>query len=303
MPSYTKNDIHVDDTINYEELNDSLKSINDIEYLRKKVVDFFKNNEKKSNNIDKLIEQKEEEKKKLNNDIQQLKKEKCQLFNIERSIIDIQKEYKLNFANVRKNNEELSKNHIMYINDYSTPKIHLITQGNLIKDEDGYCVEDIVSANELNIKVSFGDIIDTTGYRHYSYSFVDENLNLINTQRKDALDQEYCVTLPLEISRYFRDTLKKYKSIEEKTCILAYELPYWDKTVKTYQVPRNSNYLYTYYFDYDLYEWILKAEPIYQSTNLKVYPNAKLRENMEFINFDNLEDSSDEDYNNTNNGY
>ena len=67
-----------------------------------------------------------------------------------------------------------------------------------------------------------------------------------NTQRKCALDQEYCVTLPLEISRYFRDTLKKYKSIEEKTCILAYELPYWDKTVKTYQVPRNANYLYTY---------------------------------------------------------
>jgi len=181
MPSYTKNDIHVDDTINYEELSNSLKCINDKEYLRNKIELFFRNNEKKSNNIDKLIEQKEEEKKKLNNDIQQLKKEKCQLFNIERSIIkDMQvKEYKLHIANVRKNNEELSKKHIMFIDDYSTPKIHLITQDNLIKDEDGYCVEDIVSANELNIKVSFGDIIDKSIHRHYGYTFVDADFNLI----------------------------------------------------------------------------------------------------------------------------
>ena len=40
----------------------------------------------------------------------------------------------------------------------------------------------------------------------------------------------------------------------------------------------------------------VKAEPIYHDTNLKVYTNAKLRENLELINFDELEDSEYEDY-------
>lgn len=307
MPAYTENGvIYVTDNIRYEELNNSLKYINDLEFLRSKIELFFKNNEQKSNNIDKLIKQKEEEIKKINHEIDQLKKEKCHLFNIERSIIkDMQvKEYKSHITNVRKNNEELSKKHIMFIDDYRTPKIHEITKDNLINEEDEnvyYCLENIVNVKQLkDIKVSFGDIIDKSPQRHYGYTFVDEKLNLINTQREDALDQEFGVTVPLEISRYFRDTLKKYKSIEEEGCIQAYELPYWDKTVKTYQVPRNANYLYTYYFDYDLYEWILKAEPIYHDTNLKVYSNAKLRENLELIDFDEVEDSTDEDYDTNN---
>ena len=309
MPAYTENGvIYVSDDIRYQELNDSLKSINDIEYLRKKIVDFFQNNEQKSNNIDKLIKQKEEEIKKINLEIDQLKKEKCHLFNIERSVIKHvqQEEFKSIIANVRKNNEELSKKHIMFIDDYSTPMIHEITEDNLIKNEDEdedeyYSIENIINVKQLkDIKVSFGDIIDKSRHRHYGYTFVGADFSLINTEREDALDQEFGVTVPLEISRYFKDTLKKYKPIEEEACIQAYELPYWDKTVKTYQVPRNANYLYTYYFDYDLYEWILKAEPIYHHTNLKVYSNAKLREDLILINFDELEDSTDEDYDTNN---
>ena len=46
MPSYTQNDIHVADTINYEEFSNSLKCINDKEYLRNKIELFFRNNEK-----------------------------------------------------------------------------------------------------------------------------------------------------------------------------------------------------------------------------------------------------------------
>ena len=304
MPAYTENDvIYVSDNIRYEEFSNSLKYINDPNFLRSKIELFFRNNEQKSNNIDKLIKQKEEEIKKINHEIQQLKKEKCHLFNIERSIIKHvqQEEYKSYIVNVRKNNEELSKKHIMFIDDYSAPKIHELTEDNLIKNEDEdeyFCIEDdIVNVKQLkDIKVSFGDIIDKSRHRHYGYTFVGTDLNLINTQREDSLDQEFGVTVPLETSRYFKDTLKKYKSIEEEACIQAYELPYWDKTVKSYQVPRNANYLYTYYFDYDLYKWILKAEPIYHDTNLKVYTNAKLRENLELINFDELEDSDYENY-------
>ena len=104
---------------------------------------------------------------------------------------------------------------------------------------------------------NFGDIVDTTGYRHYSYQFVGKEGDLKDSSRYDRYDDyswniEDGVIVPLEITRYLTDSLAKYKL--GKNCIVIYELPFWDKTVQKYDVP--ENHLYEYRFDFDKSDWI-----------------------------------------------
>ena len=101
---------------------------------------------------------------------------------------------------------------------------------------------------------NFGDIVDTSGYRHYSYEFVGKEGVLKNSSRDENPDYviETGVTVPLEITRYLTDSLAKYKL--GKNCVILYELPFWDKTVQKYDVP--ENHLYEYRFDFDESDWI-----------------------------------------------
>ena len=101
---------------------------------------------------------------------------------------------------------------------------------------------------------NFGDIVDTSGYRHYSYQFVGKEGILKNSSRYDdySWNIEDGVIVPLEITRYLNDSLAKYKI--GQNCIVIYELPFWDKTVQKYDVP--EKHLYEYRFDFDESDWI-----------------------------------------------
>ena len=117
-----------------------------------------------------------------------------------------------------------------------------------------------ISEVECESEPKFGDIIDFTGYRHYSWMFVGKDGKLLPASgnydcHPFADNIEYGVVVPIEISRYLEDPWKKYSSIE---CIQAYELPYNSKIVQSYKnVPKDC--LYTYLFDYDSGEWQLYA--------------------------------------------
>ena len=122
--------------------------------------------------------------------------------------------------------------------------------------------------------LKFGDIIDTGGISHIGWRFVGEN-NTLFSAHLDIPDYEHGTTVPIEISRMYMDTVAIYqkevkeeeeeekekknknKKYEEKfPAIYAYELPFWNKTVKKYDGPKNSKFFFTYeYLYYDGYKW------------------------------------------------
>jgi len=120
--------------------------------------------------------------------------------------------------------------------------------------------------------LKIGDIIDTGGLRHIGWRFLGEN-NTLESAHLDIPDYEHGTTVPIEISRKYMDTVALYqkevkqeeeekkknknKKYEEKfPAIYAYELPYWDKTVEKYDVPKNSKFFFTYeYLYYEDYKW------------------------------------------------
>tara|TARA_A100001011_G_C14179781_1_gene786316 strand:+ start:424 stop:1143 length:720 start_codon:yes stop_codon:yes gene_type:complete len=107
--------------------------------------------------------------------------------------------------------------------------------------------------------INFGDIIDPTGYRHYSYTFVAKDGSLVNTNRHhhNVIDQEFGVTVPFDICKHLSDAVSKYKHyiVKGNEVIVSFELPYHDVTVQKYKVP--ENHLYEYVFDYDTDIWDL----------------------------------------------
>lgn len=111
-----------------------------------------------------------------------------------------------------------------------------------------------IENNIENERLNFGDIVDTNGHRHYGYSFCGKDGALVNTSRYDdySWNIEDGVIVPLEITRYLTDTLSKYKLGEN--CIVIYELPFWDKTVQKYDVPKD--HLYEYRFDFEESDWV-----------------------------------------------
>ena len=86
-----------------------------------------------------------------------------------------------------------------------------------------------ISQTDLSIDdVKFGDILEFTGYRHYSLLYVGKNGSLetcnYDTGYSDVI--EAGSTVPANITRYLKDPWKKYSSIE---CIQSYEITYDSK--------------------------------------------------------------------------
>lgn len=126
-------------------------------------------------------------------------------------------------------------------------------------DEDD--TSNIIHINQLNIESEpkFGDMLDFTGYRHYSIKFVGKDGSVISNNYCTGLDDniECGLQVPADICRYLKDPWKKYQSnIDE--CIGAFELPVNSKIVKGYKnVPENC--LYTYLRNWDMGDWELTA--------------------------------------------
>ena len=117
-----------------------------------------------------------------------------------------------------------------------------------------------ISDVECECEPKFGDILDFTGYRHYSWMFVGKNGKLFHASGNYDChcysdNIEYGVVVPIEISRYLEDPWKKYSS---NACVQAYELTYNSKIVQNYKnVPKDC--LYTYlvneYEQWELYAY------------------------------------------------
>ena len=91
----------------------------------------------------------------------------------------------------------------------------------------------------------FGDILDTTGNRHYGYTFVGKDGLCENTTRQNCIDSEDGVTVPINICKYLTDAVSKYSNLGfYESCILVYELPYYDVTVQKYNVKKGHMYEY-----------------------------------------------------------
>ena len=112
------------------------------------------------------------------------------------------------------------------------------------KDEDiSYDLKDCKWFEENSFK--FGDILDVGGNRHYGYTFVGKNGLCQNTKRINTIDSEEGVTVPINISKYLTDTVSKYSNLKyDESCILVYELPYYDVTVQKYNVKKDHMYEY-----------------------------------------------------------
>ena len=179
--------------------------------------------EKVNNNIDfvnDIIKSKEEELKKILKFKDSLKQEKKDILE---KINDIERELKL-----RQEIEQEKKNLIVPSyeekEDNSPATIHY-------ENDDNSCFK-------------FGDIVDTTGNRHYGFTFVGKNGSFQNTTRKNV-DFEDGITVPINISKYLTDTVSKYSNLKYgESSILAYELPYHDVTVQKYNVKENHMYEY-----------------------------------------------------------
>jgi hypothetical protein len=125
---------------------------------------------------------------------------------------------------------------------------------------DYYTIQDLKGDTSC---FNFGDIVDTSCNRHYGFKFVGKNGSFQNTTRRNSVDHEEGLTVPIEISKYLIDTVSKYSNLDyELSSILAYELPYNDVTVQKYKVKKN--YMYEYVcWDYknecyDIDKWYLE---------------------------------------------
>lgn len=130
-------------------------------------------------------------------------------------------------------------------------------------DSDNEDISNITNINQVEVDGTpkFGDILDFTGYRHYSWMFVGKNNKLIHSNGMYECHPFYDnieagAVVPQDICKYLRDPWKKYMSISE---IQAYEVLYNSTIVQKYRnVPKNC--LYVYMLDYDeSYDWELYA--------------------------------------------
>ena len=209
-----------------------------------------------------------------------LKKQELSMLNDRLKVIQDAKVAKANAEYLKKREIEIAKEQaamlaqidnekrmLNFTMEQSTPA-RVLTANIIIRDDEGEIVDwNLVSSEITHIssvftsrEPKFGDIIDFTGYRHYSWMFVGKDGKLLapsgNYDCHPYADNIECgVVVPAEISRYLEDPWKKYSSNE---CIQAYELPYNSKIVQSYKnVPKDC--LYTYLFDYDSSEWQLYA--------------------------------------------
>ena len=140
-------------------------------------------------------------------------------------------------------------------------KIPKIVEVDILNLKDEYEEEDDLEINNLSFyndevvgQFNFGDIIDTSQHRHYGFKFIGKNNDIVTTTRSDTVDLEEGITVPIQITKYLKDSVSKYQNLKD-SYILAYELPYYDKTVQKYKV--NKNQMYEYIFDFEEDEWYL----------------------------------------------
>lgn len=142
-------------------------------------------------------------------------------------------------------------------------------------EEISYALRDYDCFEKDSFK--FGDILDIGSHRHYGYTFVGKNGLFQNTTRKNAIDSEDGVTVPISISKYLTDTVSKYSNIKyDESCIIAYELPYHDVTVQQYNVEKDHMYEYGCWnpkYGYDVENWYL--EQINIKTGERTKPSKK----------------------------
>lgn len=221
-----------------------------------KMIESLSNDIKK---VNQKISKKETELISLKSELTQYQKRK---FDLERKEYERQKELKRK-EEIEKEKENLKKS-VELKNDNIELKIVDVhdTIDEYIEIDDITSLDDLVDGDKI---ANFGDIIDPTGHRHYSWTFVGEDNKLINSTRSEAIDQEFGVTVPYDICKYFPDSVSKYKNI--KDCIVAYELPYLDATVQKYKVKKN--HLYEYVHDFDSDEWYLEQISLKDQTRTR----------------------------------
>jgi hypothetical protein len=133
------------------------------------------------------------------------------------------------------------------------------------EDDDDDDISNITNINQVEVygTPKFGDILDFTGYRHYSWMFVGKNGKLIHCHGTYECHPYYDniesgAVVPQDICKYLNDPWKKYSNCEP---IQAYEILYNSMIVQKYiiqKVPKNC--LYVYMVDYDeSYDWELYA--------------------------------------------
>ena len=234
----------------------------------------------KINKINDLIKSKQNEL----NELEKFKKELIQERGpVLEKIRDIKKNKKLKISlEMEKKNlvsplfDEMEDNNPVSLHENSCLKSYL--KQDYVDDADDICYElENCSIFEENC-MKFGDIIDRMGNRHYGYSFVGKNGILQNTNRDHAVDSEFGVTVPFEICKYLTDSVSKYKNLKyNESCIVAYELPYYDATVQKYDVKKNCMYEYVCwneeYEEFDFDNWYLEQIDI--NTGKKTRPKLK----------------------------
>ena len=173
--------------------------------------------------------------------------------------------------------EEMEDNTPVSLHEYSCLKTYLKPEYDENVDDICYELENCSIFKENYVK--FGDIVDRMGNRHYGYSFVGKNGILQNTIRDHAFDSECGVTVPFEICKYLTDSVSKYKNLKyNESCIVAYELPYYDVTVQKYDVKKNCMYEYVCWNDqheeFDFDNWYLEQIDI--NTGKRTRPKLKI---------------------------
>ena len=153
------------------------------------------------------------------------------------------------------------------IEDSTTP-FQVLSAWTIAKDDWGESIDydderfnkiTHISQVECESEPKFGDILDFTGYRHYSWMFVGKDGKLLSASgsydsHPYAGEIESGVVIPVEICRYLEDPWNKYKTNQ---CVRAYELIYNSKIVQSYKnVPKNC--LYVYFMD-EYEQWKLYA--------------------------------------------
>ena len=210
-----------------------------------------------------------------------LKKQELSMLNDRLKVIQDAKVAKANAEYLKKREIEIAKQqaamlaqidnekrmlNFIFSMEQSTPA-QVLSAKVIIRDENfkiiGYDNDNSeithISEVECESEPKFGDILDFTGYRHYSWMFVGKDGKLLppsgNYDCHQYADNIECgVVVPIEISRYLEDPWKKYSSIK---CVQAYELPYNSKIVQTYKnVPKDC--LYTYLVN-EYEQWVLYA--------------------------------------------
>jgi len=211
-----------------------------------------------------------------------IKQQELEILNNKLQIIE-----DIKLEEIRKKNEEMyiqqienKKNNIKDLIEYENSILNTIREEDMedsnttakilsakIKNKDdddgwdGVDTSNITHINQLIIEgdPKFGDMLDFTGYRHYSIKFVGKDGSVIRNNYCTGIDDniESGLQVPSDICRYLTDPWKKYQPYID-TCIGAFELPVNSKIVKSYKnVPKNC--LYTYLHNWDNYDWELIA--------------------------------------------